>query len=487
METSHSVWVNTMALETLGININTQDPIGGHIYKFPGTGEVDGILMDAAGDFALATALKSTPEIDQLHYDGLVDFGLPLLARNGITSICEGRTYYKENYIEIWKKIQADNKLTCRVNLAPWLYPEDSDEDLISSISMLYDEGDEYLKTKQVKCYSDGIILNATAALHEPYNDNWGLPFENGLNYIDADRMKNLVSNLEVFGYDFHIHAIGDRGVTEALDAIKFARNFNGDLGRRHRITHLEFVKESDYSRFKELNVIADMQVAGWWTQPNSWNENLQFVGPDRVDLFTPLKSLHESEAFVTLSSDWDVASVNPFVGIQNSLTRTPQELPDVETAVRAYTINAAYAMQQEDFSGSIEVGKWADFICVDQDIFEINVQSISNTKVVSTWLGGTEIFNDFDYINNNENGLEDKKELITCVDPDGYFVSIENSNNLINTIELYSLEGRIIATERASGRSKLYLKTNKITPGLYIIRAYFNDKSYTTKKLLIN
>jgi predicted amidohydrolase YtcJ len=190
---------------------------------------------------------------------------------------------------------------------------------------------------------------------------------------------------LEQTGYDFHIHAIGDRGITESLDAVEAARNANGDIGARHRITHVEIVKESDYPRFAQLNVTADMQVASDFTNPENWEENLPFLGADRIDNIIPLKSIFETGARVTLSSDWDVSSLNPFIGMQNALTRAPQNLPTIEDAVKAYTINGAYVLRQETNTESLEVGKWADFICVNQDIFTVPTNQIAQTIVLST------------------------------------------------------------------------------------------------------
>jgi predicted amidohydrolase YtcJ len=384
-ETSHSVWVNSKALEVAEIDDYTEDPPGSNIYKNPTTGEVDGILMDNAGDVILQMALAANNAIDNLHYDGLIEFGLPELAKNGITSICEAQTYWKRGYQDIWQELHDNNELTCRVVLNPWIYTDEDDATQIPILQSLYNTGDNMLKATQVKCYSDGIILNATAALHEPYIDNNGLPFNQGLNYIDGDRLANLMTILEQTGYDFHIHAIGDRGITESLDAVEAARNANGDIGARHRITHVEIVKESDYPRFAQLNVTADMQVASDFTNPENWEENLPFLGADRIDNIIPLKSIFETGARVTLSSDWDVSSLNPFIGMQNALTRAPQNLPTIEDAVKAYTINGAYVLRQETNTESLEVGKWADFICVNQDIFTVPTNQIAQTIVLST------------------------------------------------------------------------------------------------------
>ncbi|MFT4565559.1 MAG: putative amidohydrolase YtcJ [Saprospiraceae bacterium] len=116
-------------------------------------------------------------------------------------------------------------------------------------------------------------------------------------------------------------------------------------------------------------------------------------VGDDRTDNVVPLKKFYDAAARVVLSSDWDVSDLNPFVGMQNALTRAPQNLPNIEEAIRSYTINAAYVMRQEDIVGSLEVGKYADMIVLDKDITKIPAGSINTTQVVRTLLAGETIY----------------------------------------------------------------------------------------------
>ena len=482
--TSHSVWVNSKALELANIGLNTPDPIGGHIMRL-GNNQPTGILLDNAGEIVMDLALASTPEIDQLNYEGLVDFGLPLIARNGITSACEARTYWKRNYPAIWEQVKEDGALTCRMILAPWVYPEDDDIEQLTAIEDLYDEGDDMLRITQVKLYTDGITINATAALHEPYNNNLGFPFNTGLNYIDANRLQNYIEILELVGYDFHMHAIGDRGTTEALDAVAYAQSQNGDVGARHRITHLEIVDESDYLRFAELGVIADAQVAGVWTQPPYWQDNAYFVGPDRADNMIPLKSLYDAGAHLTLSSDWDVSSLNPFRGIQNALTRAPQELPNREEAVKAYTIKGAYVMQQEENTGSLEVGKWADFICVDQDVFTIPVGQIAQTQVLSTWVGGEEVWRS-DVLPPTST-TETEVDLNWSVSPNPVedLLRVEYESGTLTSVEIYKVDGEFIQAFNPSGKSKIILDISQFQNGIYLLKARLRGGQVVAKKIV--
>ncbi len=483
-ETSHSVWVNSVALQTLGITAATPDPVGGHIFKDPFTGEPDGILMDNAGDAALAAALAPNAIIDSLNYDGLVNYSLPLLAENGITSICEGRTYWKRNYPQIWQKIKDDGLLTARVVLAPWVYPGDDDAVQIPIIQNLYNAGDDMLKISQIKVYSDGIAVNATAALHEPYNDNLGLPFDTGLNYIDENRLTNLIATLEQTGFDFHIHAIGDRGITEAINAIENARNINGDIGARHRVTHLEIVDTADYGRFAPLGIIADMQVAGDFTNPDQWHENDFLIGSERSDNLIPLKSIFNTGAKITLSSDWDVSSVNPFVAMQNALTRAPQELPTVEDAVKSYTINGAYTMRQETTTGSIEVGKFADFICVDQDIFTIPKNQVAQTNVLSTHLAGMEIYRSSVLAINGTEGY-DALNFKLFPNPSNGKIKIDISDIKAESVTIYSIDGELKKEIIIGNGNTVEFDTSNFSKGVYLVELKLLNGHHLTSKFI--
>ncbi len=138
--------------------------------------------------------------------------------------------------------------------------------------------------------------------------------------------------------------------------------------------------------------MIADFQVAGFWTLPKYWGDDEPLIGDRALDPI-PVRSIYDTGAMITLSSDWDVSSLSPFVGIEHSLSRAQQSLPNLESAVQAYTINGAYAMRQEDRTGSIEVGKLADLIVVNQNIFTVPPAQISDTTVLLTLLGGEEVY----------------------------------------------------------------------------------------------
>ncbi|MDW3652012.1 MAG: amidohydrolase family protein [Bacteroidia bacterium] len=388
-QTSHSVWCNSKALELMGIDANTPNPPGGIIMRDE-NGEANGLLIDNAGNLLLDLALAASSEGAQKDYNGLVNVALPELAKHGITSICDARTYWKREHHKSWQKVAEEGKLTARVNLGLWAYPTENDLSQIAALNALYsDDPNSLLKINQIKLYADGIIHNTTSAMHDDYLiDYFGLPTNNGLNYFDQQRMSAYIAALESSGFDFHIHAIGNRGVHEALNAIEESGSSQG----RHRLTHIEYVDPADYGRFAQLNVTADAQVAGDFTQPDQWHDNDYLIGAALNQNNIPLKSLYQAQARISLSSDWDVSSLNPFIGIQHAVNREPQAL-SLEEAVKAYTLNAAYVMRQEAKVGSLEVGKEADLIILNKNIFDISANSIGSVKVDETYLQGRRIY----------------------------------------------------------------------------------------------
>lgn len=388
-QTSHSIWCNSKALEAMGIDDSTSNPTGGIIVR-DDNGEANGILVDNAGNLLLDIALAPTAERAQNDYEGLTQFALPELAKNGITSISDARTYWKREHHKTWQRVADEDNLTVRANLGLWAYPSAEDAAQIETIKTLYaNDQNSLLKINQIKLYCDGIIHNTTSAMHDNFLvDYFELASNNGLNYFTEQRIADYIAALEGTGFDFHIHAIGNRGVHEALNAIEQSGTSVG----RHRLTHVEYVDPTDYPRFAQLNVIADAQVAGDFTQPSHWHDNDYLIGAALNENNIPLRSLQDANATITLSSDWDVSTLNPFVGLQNAVTRTPQNLTLAE-ALSAYTINAAFVMRQEDIVGSLEVGKEADLIILNQNIFEIPATQIQQTEVVKTYLQGELIF----------------------------------------------------------------------------------------------
>ena len=254
----------------------------------------------------------------------------------------------------------------------------------------MYDEGseDSLLRVTQIKFYVDGIIHNTTARLQKPYQQSLAGVEPNGLYYFSPERLERYSRELAKVGFDLHIHAIGDQAVSDALDAVDAT-----DGQGRHRITHVELVDNDDIPRFKQLNVIADFQPSPYFT-PSFLKDNVPAIG-GRAYKMLPMRELYDAGARVTLSSDWDVNPLSPLGIMQNALSLGERSLPSLEAAVKAYTLDAAYTLRQEQDTGSLEVGKQADLVVLDKNIFDLPVSQIAKARVLWTLLGGEEVYRD--------------------------------------------------------------------------------------------
>ncbi|AZZ95224.1 amidohydrolase [Hahella sp. KA22] len=390
-QTSHSMWVNSVALRLAGVNADTPDPQGGRIMKDPETGELNGVIVDNAGDIVMEQAWNSLRNKFEVSYDGLLS-GLAEAARYGVTTIGDGRLYWKRGWYDVWRAVAADGELTARVSLRPWIYPHVPQQEQLDFLRSIYNpDPNGLLIVNQVKMYSDGILINGTAKTLQPYDFTYFPQSPYGLNYLPQAVMQDWLVKLDRLGYGAHIHAIGDGGVRESLNAIAAARQAGSQ--RRYNMTHLELVDASDLDRFKALQVDADFQVGSDYigAADHSWAEPL--IGKQRAHRLIPLGEVYASGANVTLSSDWNVNPINPMAAIANAVQLKERGLPSVRAALDAYTINAAIALGLEAITGSIRVGKSADFVVLDKNILDAAPQDIRQARVMMTWLRGEEVY----------------------------------------------------------------------------------------------
>jgi len=224
------------------------------------------------------------------------------------------------------------------------------------------------------------------------------MPEETGETFYSAVDFNTLIARLDASGFQIFVHAIGDRGVRVALDAFELTRRVNGKRDSRHQLVHIEVVSPEDMPRFHELGVVACMQPRH--AMPGGIGQWVKAVGPERVQRALPWRSLHDAGAVLAFSSDWDVTEMDPLIGIYTAVTRKamdgtppggwiPEQTVSLETAIRAYTLDGAYANFAEQNRGSIAVGKYADLIVLDQNLMEIDSRAISDTQVLLTLFGG--------------------------------------------------------------------------------------------------
>lgn len=390
-ESSHSMLVNSAALSQSGIDVDRADPQGGVIAR-DSQGIPNGILFDNAGDIVMELAWNQVLDRDRLSYDGLLA-GMSAASRFGITTIGDGRLYWRRGWYEVWKDAERKGDLTVRVSLRPWIYPHVPLDQQIDAVRRFAnDERSDLLPLSQVKLYVDGVMHFGTAKMLEPYKWSWqeNLPF--GLNYVSPQQLTQLLRELEKLGIGAHIHAVGDGGVREALDAISTLRDEDSTV--IYSLTHLELIADSDISRFAELDVHADFQVGATYFDQTAWAGD--YIGSDRARRMFPIRQVFESGANVTFSSDWTVNALNPMVAIANSIRlQAGKGLPTVLDALEAATINGARALGIQRETGSIETGKSADFVVLDIDPLTADPDEIEFARPIMTVLQGEVVYQD--------------------------------------------------------------------------------------------
>ncbi len=390
-QTSHSMWVNSAALKLAGITKDSPEPQGGKILKDKKTGELNGIVFDNAGDIIMEMAWNSLENQFQQSYDGLI-IGLEEAAAHGITTIGDGRLYWKRGWYDVWQQAEKDSALTARVSLRPWIYPADTMKSQLPFLkSVQSSDTSRLLLVDQVKMYSDGIIINGTAKILSPYLETYIPDEPHGINYILPSQMTTWLGPLNKIGYSAHIHAIGDGAVRESLNAIEHARKQGAK--KPYTLTHVELVDTKDIPRFAKLNVTADFQVGSDYVAAHDHQWAKAFLGAKRTHSLMNPRAIFDTGANVTLSSDWNVHDINPLVGIENILKMGNTGLPDVHSAINAYTINAAKSLGIRDITGSITLGKSADFAILSQDITRLPINDIANTEILMTILQGDIVF----------------------------------------------------------------------------------------------
>jgi len=389
-------------LELSGIDSATEDPNGGVIVREPGSKEPTGILFDNA----YYAAMRKLPRYSDEQYEQAVRWAMTEMNKVGVTSIKDAFT--ARSTLAAYKRLDENGLLTMKVATSlgwggDWI---DTFEEEREDIQQREKYRGKYINTDFIKIMLDGIPPTRTAAMLEPYvaNEVDGENFRGKL--IHAPEQLNAdVTALDAQGLTVKIHATGDRALRVALDAFEAARNANGDSGLKHEVSHAELMAPEDLLRFAKLNVVAEACPIMWYPSPMMAAME-QEIGAERASRFWPIKSLYDSGALVIYGSDWPsvVPDPNPWPGIESMISRKdpygvfegeqgPEEAVDLATAIRIFTRNGSVAAKSAQTTGSIEVGKQADFIILEQNLFEIPVKDISEVKVRTTLLDGVVVY----------------------------------------------------------------------------------------------
>ncbi|MEM9531559.1 MAG: amidohydrolase [Pseudomonadota bacterium] len=395
----HHAWVNSRALELLEIDDTTPDPKGGIVQRHPRSGETTGLLFDNAA----YEQRKKLPRYSDEQNAQAMQWALKEISQYGITTIKDA--IVTSDTMAAYQYLDKRSALPLRVKTAltwksAWAFSHQDEIDLMANRAALTSER---IDPNFAKIMLDGVPMTYTSALLEPYepNDVVG-PDHTGELMIPADQLTADVIELDRQGLNIKIHATGDAAARAALDAFEAAREANGDRGLLHEVSHAEMIHPDDVPRFKALGVAAEMCPILWYPIPGlAWET---WFGRDRVPAWQ-VRTMHEAGALVTYGSDWPVVpTANPWPGIESMVTRQdpysdaaqtlyPSESVDLATAVRIFTHNSAIANQVGDSSGSLEVGKDADFIVLSQNIFEVPITSVGDTQVVMSVVAGEAVF----------------------------------------------------------------------------------------------
>ena len=393
----HTVWVNSRALELAHITAATPDPPDGHIDRDPQTHEPLGTLQEGAS--AAVDAVLPPPTAAQ-RIAGL-EYAVRLLNGYGITAIQDANV--SEEDLKTYRALEQRGALSLRVVAAQWWERTAGLEQIARFERLRREYRSALIDPGTVKIMQDGSVENYTALLLEPYHipgDGRGFPM------VEPQLLKEAVTRLDAAGFQVHFHTIGDGAVRQALDAIAAARTSNGDLGHRHHLAHLELIDPADVPRFRELGAAANFQPLWAYADDYVTQLTIPFLGPERSARLYAIGSLYRSGAVVAFGSDWSVSSANPLEELQVAVTRMdpaggstepflPQERIALPEALAAFTINAAWVNRLEKDTGSIEVGKRADLVVLDRNLFAIPMTEIAHTRALVTLFGGRVVHGD--------------------------------------------------------------------------------------------
>ena len=409
----HSYWMNSVALAMNGITPDTLVPPGGSIPIDPETGKLWGTLTGAT---AVITMERPAYTMEQ-QLEAMLRFQENMHGWGFTSAMCLV-PHFIDN--EAYLAFYESGQLALRLNLAGGQYEPGWDFDEVVGEAMVWREalrGNELLRVSSMKIFADGVVEGMTAYLSEPYDAAAGLEpgFRSDFNW-DIAELKDIAARMVAEGFQLYIHTIGDAATTEMMNILEYIKAQNPNTDHRTVFAHLQLVSDNDKTRMGRLGVIGNTQPF-WHIRAPGWFDEVELIllGEERAMTMYPVRSLIDAGVTVTFSGDHPVtANNNPFWAIEAAVTRNlysgelgapditdiddptwllnPDERISVKQAIEAYTINGAYQLFRENEIGSITVGKRADFIVVDLDIFNINPLDISETQVMMTFFNGERV-----------------------------------------------------------------------------------------------
>ena len=410
----HTAWLNSAGFALCGVTKDTIPPKGGTIEK-TANGELWGTLKELAQE--LIPAHTYTDDQFAQGYKAFID-GQAALGYIGLTDMTTGITAAPTK-ANVLKDMDAAGELKMYVVQNTVMDPnKDFKAQIDAAVTKRAKYGTETFKYTSLKFFADGVIEGVTGYLLEPYTAASGKKDFVSSPLWTADQMKQAFDYALQNDFQIHVHSIGDAATRQTLDALEYAQGKNEGKDFRNVITHLQLVADSDITRFGKLHIIASLQPYWAFKEPYWWEVVDQpLLGTARAETEYPMQSFIDAGATLVSSSDHPVTPINnPFWAIEVGVTRNlenaeyygvkditdmndptwlldKKERVSLANMIKSFTINGAYQNYRDDISGSIEVGKYADFAVLDQNLFDINPINIDKTKVLSTVFHGESIY----------------------------------------------------------------------------------------------
>ncbi len=419
----HSMAANTAALKAAGITADTPDPSDGSIQR-DDKHVATGILLDGAMWMVAAKAPALPPDVQKTKDKADLEAALAALRKQGVTQILDAAA--SPDTIALFQKFMQDGALTLRANFAVVI---SADETLnpTAAVAAIKKLGETYntpqdsvtpgLSVRTAKVFLDGVIQAPaqTGALMEPYLKNvgteqlpnWQKSDNSGALYVKEPQLISVMEELMANGLNIHMHSDGDQAVHVSLNAIAAARAKYPKADFRPAVAHCELMLSSDYHRFAELGALPVLSFQWAKPAPDTVNSVKDYVGAERFNYIETAGKFNEKGARIVYGSDWPVDALNEWFAMEVAVTRSNEPATDalyqgrlgddpgldIKTAIRSFTINAAYSLHMENYVGSLEVGKLADLIVIDQDLLTVASKAISDTKVLMTMVGGKQVY----------------------------------------------------------------------------------------------
>jgi predicted amidohydrolase YtcJ len=385
-------------MQVVGLDADTENPPAGVIERDPETGEPSGTLRDSA---MLLVKSKLPPMTLEQRTDR-VRRGVELAHSVGITALIEPGL--DQDLLQPILSLADTGGLDMRVlaSLSPinW-QPGVFDQGVFEFLEGRQQWRRENLGVDSVKIYMDGVIEYGTSPLLEPYEDE---QYGSGEFFYTQEEVDHYMTRFDAMGLQVHVHAIGDAAIRRALDGFEAMRKANGMSDNRHQIVHLQLIHEDDRPRFGELDVAAVFQSLWAYPDPAALELDVPMLGEERTWQMYPIASVQKAGGRIVGGSDYFVTDLNPLHAIEVAITRqdpysndgpilNEAERVDLKTMIDAYTINGAYQLGLEQEQGSIEVGKRADLVILDRNLFELPASEINEAKVMMTIFDGRTVY----------------------------------------------------------------------------------------------